>query len=127
MTKLRARRDPREGSQTRSKRHEQDGHRLWVASKAAFCNTKRYACRMTTIALRLPDDLVCALDELIRAGHYDTRTDVLKAALRDLLEAHQRREIDRAIVEGYSRNPQTDDEVALAAAMTRALIEEEPW
>jgi hypothetical protein len=30
-------------------------------------------------------------------------------------------------VEGYSRNPQTDDEVALAAAMTRALIEEEPW
>lgn len=82
---------------------------------------------MTVIAVRLPEVLVRAVDALVESGRYATRTEAVRAALRALVDAHERMLIDQAIVEGYTRMPQTDEEVALAAAATRALIEEEPW
>jgi hypothetical protein len=42
---------------------------------------------------------------------------------QDELEA----EIDRRIVEGYRRHPQTSDEDAWAEANARAGIRDEPW
>ena len=82
---------------------------------------------MTTVAVRLPEHLVEGIDSLVAEGHYPTRTDVVRTALRALLEAHERREIDRQIVEAYTRMPQTDDELAIAEAALKALVEEEPW
>jgi Arc/MetJ-type ribon-helix-helix transcriptional regulator len=60
-------------------------------------------------------------------GRYASRTDVVRAALDALISAHEQADLDRRMVEGYTRMPQTDDEVVLAAAATRALIAEEPW
>jgi hypothetical protein len=34
--------------------------------------------------------------------------------------------IDRVLVEAYTRQPQTSEEIAVASAATRVLIEEEP-
>ena len=82
---------------------------------------------MTTVAVRLPEQLVEGIDSLVAEGHYPTRTDVVRTALRALLAAHERREIDRQIVEAYTRMPQTDEEIAWAEAAARAMIEEEPW
>jgi len=82
---------------------------------------------MTTVALRLPDDLVEALDEMVREGRYSTRTEVIRTAIDGLMAAHGEIAIDRSLADGYRRVPQTDEEVALATAVTRALIEEEPW
>ncbi len=82
---------------------------------------------MTTIALRLPDNLGAGLDSLVRSGDYRTRTGVMKTALSALVDAHEGRKIDRSIVAGYTQMPQTDEEIAPATAMTRALIEDEPW
>lgn len=82
---------------------------------------------MTTVAIRLPDDLVQAIDALVVAGRYPTRSDAVRASLKALLIAHEQAEIDRRIVAGYTEAPQTDDEVAIATAATRALIDEEPW
>ena len=82
---------------------------------------------MTVIAVRLPDGLVRAVDALVERGRYSTRTEAVRAALAALVDAHERMLIDKAIVEGYTRTPQTDEEVALAATTTRALIEDEPW
>ena len=82
---------------------------------------------MTTVALRLPDELVEALDELVAGGRYSTRTEVIRSAVEALLAAHEQVAIDHAIVAGYRRLPQTDDEIAAATAATIALIEEEPW
>jgi hypothetical protein len=39
----------------------------------------------------------------------------------------ERAEIDRQIVEAYTRQPQTDEEVAGVWEATCALIEAEPW
>ena len=82
---------------------------------------------MTTIAIRLPDDLVGAIDALVAAGRYPTRSDAVRASLKALLVAHEQAEIDRRIVAAYTQAPQTDEELAIATAATRALIEEEPW
>lgn len=87
----------------------------------------RYAFRMTTVAVRLPDDMVETVDELVKSGRYATRTQVIRLALAALLDANERRAIDRRIIDGYTRNPQTDEESAIATAATRALIEDEPW
>ena len=82
---------------------------------------------MTTVAFRLADRVLAAVDDLVAQGRYASRTDVVRRALDSLLSAHEQAEVDRRLVEGYARQPQTDEEVALASAATRALIEEEPW
>jgi hypothetical protein len=40
---------------------------------------------------------------------------------------HRRQRIGAEIVAGYTRCPETDEELAQAEQATRALIEEEPW
>lgn len=82
---------------------------------------------MTTVAVRLPDEVVRALDRLVRDGSFATRTEAIRSALDELLRTHQEAALDRAIAEGYRSMPQSDEEVSLATVATRALIEEEPW
>lgn len=81
----------------------------------------------TQLALRIPDELTQQLDELVTSGRYPTRTDVVRAAIRDLLAREERRRIDEAIVAGYRRVPPTDDEERWASAAGREMIAEEPW
>jgi hypothetical protein len=49
--------------------------------------------------------------------------EVIRGCPSDDLDA----EVDRRIVEGYRRLPQTGDEDAWAEANARAAIREEPW
>jgi hypothetical protein len=51
----------------------------------------------------------------------------LTAALDRLLADAERRAIDRAIVEGYTRIPPTPEENAYAEASGRRSIANEPW
>jgi hypothetical protein len=44
-----------------------------------------------------------------------------------LVDRHRRRQIGARIVEGYRRQPQTDEEVAWADAAAVRMIAEEPW
>jgi hypothetical protein len=44
-----------------------------------------------------------------------------------LVESHRRQQTGAAIVEGYRRHPQQDQELSGLTESTRALIEEEPW
>lgn len=82
---------------------------------------------MTTVAIRIPDEVLERLDGLVHADGYATRTEAIRRAIDVLLDAHERSVVDREIVEAYIRNPQTDEEVAVASAAARALIEEDPW
>lgn len=43
------------------------------------------------------------------------------------IESERRRRIGEAIVEGYKRIPQTEEELAWAADGAAAMIAEEPW
>jgi Arc/MetJ-type ribon-helix-helix transcriptional regulator len=88
----------------------------------------RYADRMTTqLVARVPDEIVAAIDDLVRRGVFESRSDAVRAALAADLDRRRRAEIGQAIVEGYRRVPQEHDELAWADAATAAMIAEEPW
>lgn len=81
----------------------------------------------TQIAVRLDDEVLDRLDELISQGRFDSRAQAVRQAIRWMLEAERRRAVGEAIIDGYRRIPQTDEELARAEANVRRLIDEEPW
>lgn len=79
------------------------------------------------IAVRLPKDLLTRLDELVRAGLYESRAAAVRAGVEAIAEIERRREVDRSIVEGYKRMPPLPVEDAAALESLREAIAEEPW
>jgi len=67
------------------------------------------------------------LDELVAAGVGETRSAVVRQAVRRLAEAVRRAEIGASIASSYHAVPQSaeDDELALANAI--AMTDAEPW
>lgn len=79
------------------------------------------------IAVRLPKDLLAKLDELVRAGLYESRAAAVRAGVEAIAQIERRREVDRSIVEGYKRTPPLLVEEAVALESLREAIAEEPW
>lgn len=73
--------------------------------------------------VQLSDDLLASLDARgAREGR--SRSALVREAIEEYLRPDRQAEIDRQIVEGYTRIPQRDlwgDELA------RRMIAEEPW
>lgn len=79
------------------------------------------------IAVRLPKDLLARLDELVRAGVYESRAAGVRAGIEAIAQIERRRELDRSIVEGYKRTPPLLAEDAAALESLREAIAQEPW
>ena len=79
------------------------------------------------IAVRLPEELLVELDDLVRKGVYESRAAAVRAGIETLMELERRRRTDRAVVEGYRRVPPTTAEREAAIASLREAIAEEPW
>ena len=79
------------------------------------------------IAVRLPEELLVELDDLVRKGVYESRAAAVRAGIETLMELERRRRTDRAVVEGYRRVPPTAAEREAAIASLREAIAEEPW
>lgn len=88
-----------------------------------------YANTMATeqIAVRLPEEQLAVLDDLVGRGVYETRAAAVRAGIEALLELDRRRQDDRSIVEGYRRIPPSEIDRAAAVASLRDAIAEEPW
>ena len=82
---------------------------------------------MIQIAVRVQDELLAEVDEMIRCGVVRSRSDAVRDGLRALVDQQRRRSVAAAIVEGYQRVPQNDDEVGWSDEATIAMIAEEPW
>jgi Arc/MetJ-type ribon-helix-helix transcriptional regulator len=82
---------------------------------------------MTQVVTRLDDQLVADLDSLVAAGDFASRSEGVRIGLEKLVDEHRRRRIGAEIVEGYKRQPQSDEEIARAERAIRASIDEEPW
>ena len=78
------------------------------------------------ITIRMPEDRVRAIDELVASGRA-SRAAVILEAIDRLVADLERERIDREIVEGYRRIPETDDELEWAEWSTIESIREEPW
>lgn len=81
---------------------------------------------MTTLAARLPDELLAELDALVSAGDFPNRTAVVRTALERLIAEERRRAVDENIIDGYARIP-ADPPDAMTQAMALRSIAEEPW
>ena len=79
------------------------------------------------IAVRLPEEQLTLLDDLVTRGVYASRAAAVRAGIETLVEVERRHRDDRAIVEGYRRTPPTHAERETAVASIRAAIAEEPW
>jgi Arc/MetJ-type ribon-helix-helix transcriptional regulator len=82
---------------------------------------------MTQVVTRLDDQLVADLDSMVADGHVASRSEGVRIGLEKLVDEHRRRRVGAEIVEGYKRQPQTDEEIARAERAIRASINEEPW
>jgi Arc/MetJ-type ribon-helix-helix transcriptional regulator len=78
------------------------------------------------ITVRMSEDRVQAIDELVASGRA-SRAAVIVEAIDRLVADLERERIDREIVEGYRRIPETDEELAWAELSTIESIREEPW
>lgn len=79
------------------------------------------------ITVRMSPDRVERVDALVASGAYETRAEVVRTAVDALLQREEEEAIDRAIVDGYTRIPQTDEELRSADLDLIDSIREEPW
>ncbi len=79
------------------------------------------------IAVRLPELLLSELDDLVASGAYKSRAAAVRAGIEAIMNLEQQRRTDRAIVDGYTRQPQTETEERAALSSLREAILDEPW
>lgn len=79
------------------------------------------------VAVRIPTSLLARLDELVKSGVFESRAAALRAGIELVTDLERRRELDRAIAEGYRQAPQTTMEEEAALASLRDAIAAEPW
>lgn len=79
------------------------------------------------IAVRLPEELLAEVDQLVAQGVYESRAAAVRAGIEAVAESERRRQTDRDVVEGYRRLPAGEAEHAAAVASLRDAILEEPW
>jgi Arc/MetJ-type ribon-helix-helix transcriptional regulator len=79
------------------------------------------------LVTRISDSLAEDVDRLVDAGIVASRSEAVRVALERLVDRERRRQIGQAIVDGYTRMPQTDDDLLWTEEDTRRMIEEEPW
>lgn len=79
------------------------------------------------LVTRVPEAVAQAVDGLVRAGVYASRSDAVRAGLEAVIERERRSAIGRAIADGYRRVPQGEDDLGWSDAATAAMIAEEPW
>jgi len=72
----------------------------------------------TQLAIRLEAELIEGLDWLVLRCDYATRSDAIREAIRRVLDGERRRQIDEQYADAYSRQPQTDDELAFLSGQS---------
>jgi Arc/MetJ-type ribon-helix-helix transcriptional regulator len=79
------------------------------------------------IAVRIPEELLAVLDELVNRGVYQSRAAAVRAGIEAVLELDRRHLTDLAVIEGYRRTPPTEADREAALASLRDAILEELW
>jgi Arc/MetJ-type ribon-helix-helix transcriptional regulator len=79
------------------------------------------------LVTRVGDDLVAHVDALVEAGILASRSQAVRLGLERLVDQLERKRVGEQIVEGYRRQPQTDEELEWVDAAAERMIAEEPW
>ncbi|MEX2618833.1 MAG: ribbon-helix-helix domain-containing protein [Egibacteraceae bacterium] len=79
------------------------------------------------IALKFPEELAAALDDLVTRGLYRNRSQAVRVAVEALVRRSESERIDAAFVDGFARHPDRPEEIADATRLGIEAIEDEPW
>ena len=79
------------------------------------------------LVTRVPDDVVAAIDDLVRGGVFESRSEAVRVGLADMIERRRRVALGQAIADGYRRVPQAGDDLTWSDAASAAMIAEESW
>ena len=91
-------------------------------------NAGGYADSMTVqIAVKLSEELLAAVDSLVAEGRFDSRSAVVRAGLRMVMDQARAEQIDRAFIDGFRRMPERPEELREARRLAIEAIEDEPW
>lgn len=82
---------------------------------------------MAQFVTRVEDRLASEVDALIEAGVVASRSEAVRLGLQRLVDRSRREGIARKIVEGYTRQPQTENESGWSDRATIEMINDEPW
>ena len=81
----------------------------------------------TQIAVKLPDEVVHAIDHLVTTGRFASRSDAVRRGLDHVVREANAERIDRAFADGFARFPEHPEELADAERLAIESIEDEPW
>lgn len=81
----------------------------------------------TQIAVKLSDDVVARLDDLVSRGIFANRSAAVRRGLEVILRTHERRRTDEAFRDGFEDRPETDEELREAERLAVEAIHDEPW
>lgn len=81
----------------------------------------------TQIAVKLPDELVTALDRLVSEGAFDSRSSAVRHGVAAVVAASRRDAVDRQYAQGYARLPETEEELRQATRLAVGSVNDEPW
>ncbi len=79
------------------------------------------------IAVKLPDEIVRTLDQLVAGGAFPNRSQAVRHALEVMVQDQERQRIDASFVRGFAERPESAEELADATRLAIEAIEDEPW
>jgi Arc/MetJ-type ribon-helix-helix transcriptional regulator len=79
------------------------------------------------VAVKLPDTLAGQLDDLVRSGDFESRSQALRVGLEAILLERAREQLRVRYRDAMARHPETRQEIAEATRLAREAIDEEPW
>ncbi|MGB2757481.1 MAG: ribbon-helix-helix domain-containing protein [Acidimicrobiia bacterium] len=82
---------------------------------------------MAQLVTRIDQQLADAIDALVDQGVVASRSEAVRTGLEQFIDTHHRAQIAREIVDAYTRDPQTEDELGFSDAAAARMIAEEPW
>lgn len=81
---------------------------------------------MTQVVARVPEELVAAVDALVDDGTFRSRSEAVRVGLDRMIDDERRSRNATRDIEGYTRFPETEEEIAWADADLKQFFTEDP-
>ena len=82
---------------------------------------------MAQFVTRVEDRLAAEVDRLVTSGVVASRSEAVRLGLERLVDRCRREDVARRIVEGYTKSPQTEQDMGWSDRATIEMISDEPW
>lgn len=82
---------------------------------------------MTQVAVKLPDNLLAQVDDLVARGVFASRSSAIRHGLMAVVASQRDKALALAYERGYTESPESEGELAEATRLGVTAIGDEPW